>query len=116
MKQHKHRPVITKEDHPGVVVRALRESIPYYNQVLPKHAQAWGKTACDAYEAVQDAFRLDDTGVTDTTLPDSETIIYMSADQLELALVAYGVKRIHEVAEIQKVDQLLVSIDQLKVV
>lgn len=114
MKPSRNGLVITKEDHPQVVVAALRESIPYYNRNLPDQADAWVKAACDAHEAVEDAFGLRFPDLSSGALPDKESIIYMTPDQLELALVIHGVHHITQAAEVQKVDKLLASIDQIK--
>lgn len=114
MKQFKNRPVITTHDHPEVIAEALRESIPWYNRHLPGQADAWIKTACDSYETVENDFLLLNPELAATVPEDKESIVYMSPDQLELALVIHGVKHVADAAEVHKVDELLASIDELR--
>lgn len=119
MKSFNGRPIIEEQDHPQVVDRALHESIGYWHEHMPPdQANAWVKTAADAWGAVQDGFGL----VGDEMLePEGEATLYVSPDQLELALVAYGCNLLDqnhvsnsEIGEIVAINGLLRGIDQIK--
>ena len=114
MKEFKGRPVITEADHPLTVYRALHASIPYANAGnVHLDPYDWVKRAQDAYGAVGDAFygvAYDQEASNET----AETVIFMSPDQLETALVCYGLEEGRTNEEVRRVDELLTSIDGLK--
>jgi hypothetical protein len=116
MKLFRGRPKLTAEDHPSTVYAALLGSIAIGNRELPENvADAWVKTAQDAYEAVQDGFGIVDAG-REPLNPEGEAVLYLSLDQLESALVNHGMQALAEsdTDEVATVDSLLKSIDSLR--
>lgn len=111
MKSFRGRPVITDQDHPATVYAALHESIPYWHKELPDEATTWVKTANDSWETLADEFRVDLPPELRGAYGNREAVLYMSPDQLELALVAYGVHHITNQQEVGKINQLLTNLD-----
>jgi len=117
MKVERGRPIITSEDYPKIVYDALLESIPYHNANSPRErALAWCKTAQDSYETVHDAFGVGYGDPIEDWPSRGDAMLYMTLDQLELALVNYGCEKIEEKVddEVTKVNYLLCAIDGLQ--
>ena len=79
-------------------------------------AFAWNKTAADAWGALGDGFMIIGR---EALNPDGEALLYMSADQLELALVASGVRHLRENGNVQDgeitaLDETLRALDLAK--
>ena len=118
MKVERGRPVIEREDHLRVVFDALIGSIAFYNANMePDVASWWCKTAQDSYETLQSALGVSHDGI-DTDWPErGDATLYMSLDQLELALVSHGCVQIDngDSQDVAMVDTLLHKIDDAKV-
>lgn len=113
------RPIITSNDHPLTVYKAIRNSVGYLHETnAPFHLL---HRAQNAYETLQDDF-----GIIGDELHRPEgisTLWDMDNDSLELALVAYGCRLLDEqqdtqpndaVPELVAIDGLLKEIDHLK--
>lgn len=116
MKAFKGRPVIEGSDSPQLVDHALRASLKYWDGYKPDQSSAWRKTAADAWGAVQDGFSI----VGDQIYrPEGSATLFLSPDDLELALIAYGCEQIdarapNVEADIVAINGLLKGIEQLK--
>ena len=114
MKVERGRPVIEREDHLRVVFDALIGSIAFYNANMePDVASWWCKTAQDSYETLNSAFGVSHDGI-DTDWPErGDATLYMTLDQLELALVNYGYESKDDDI-VTSINSLLCAIDSLK--
>jgi hypothetical protein len=117
MREYKNRPIIEATDSPLIINEALHDSVSYWNKHMdPGQASAWRKKAADAWGAVEDGFSIVGDEVQD---PEGDALLYVSADELELALVAYGCKLIdaeppNADAQVVAIDGLLKQIDAIK--
>ncbi|HEX3568194.1 MAG TPA: hypothetical protein VHT70_00780 [Candidatus Saccharimonadales bacterium] len=109
------RPVITGEDYPLTVYKAIHNSVGYLDEVnAPPHLQHGAR---NAYETLRDDFSIMDDKV---YRPDGTSTLWdMSNDNLELALVAYGCELLDKqpkdvIPEVVAIDSLLREIDHLK--
>jgi len=117
MEINKNRPTITKEDHPGKVLKALRHS----HELWPKEhtreeSRHWDKKALDAAGAIQDGFLIIDEDQPPLN-PDGKATLYMSADELEYAVVGYGLERLESeegpsAEELAEINAILHAIDK----
>src|SRR5581483_4959641 len=92
MKSIDGRPVIESTDYPEVVDKALRQSVRYWRQYDPDRAMWWHHTAQNSWETLDDdhGLRIEDPQIRAEYARHRNSILYMSPDNLELALVAYG--------------------------
>lgn len=101
------RPVITGQDHPSTVYKAVHESVKYPRLFIPHEPSLWRHKARNAYETLSDTFRIRGS---EMDRPDNETILWdMNVDQLELAVVAYGCKQLDK--NRGQLDNEMVAID-----
>lgn len=111
----KGRPDITPGDHPTTILKALRAS----HGVWPKEhtdeqALYWHKQALDASGALQDGFGIIDESM-EPLRPDGSARLYMSVNDLEYAVVGYGLELLKSdvnEATIAEVDAILHAIDK----
>lgn len=88
MQSYRNRPLIEASDSPQVIDNALHESVGFWHANMPSHeAQVWEKVAADAWGAIEDGFSIVGDNIFN---PDGEAQLYLSNEELELALVAYG--------------------------
>ncbi len=117
MEIHRGRPVIQSADHPLIIIEALRETgQAWQDNRPPAEVFQWvGYGNANAWGSIEDIFNI----IGDEVFrPHSETVIYMSLDQLEFTLVAYGYQLLDQGEEINKdkilkIDELLSKIDEL---
>jgi hypothetical protein len=88
------RPLIEHQDYPAVVSEALHDSAGLSAEYLDEgQSFAWRKIAADGWGAIEDGFTI----IGDEVLnPRGEAQLYMSPDQLELALIASGYMRLKQ--------------------
>lgn len=113
------RLIITAEDHPKILDDALHESIGVWAENQPKEQlERWTKKANDAWDALEGSFAITNGEV---GRPDGESaVIFVSPDEMELALVGYGCKLLEAIPdgipeEIPAINGLLKEIDRIKV-
>ena len=117
MRQYRNRPIIEAFDSPLIIDEALHNSVSYWNKHMgPDQALAWGKRAADAWGAIQDGFSVVGDEVHN---PDGSALLYISPDELELTLVAYGCEAIdtrqqNANTKVVAIDGLLRQIDVIK--
>lgn len=118
MEIRKGRPVITKEDYPVTVYKALLRSTstPRDNESVVTD-WVWRKTAQDSWDALRDGFGFIHPDQQELWQPDGEATLYMSVDDLEHTLVSYGVRMIDEDpekydTEITQVNSVLNALDK----
>jgi hypothetical protein len=118
MRIERGRPVIESDDHPVTVNRALHVGASLGNEDRTSDEQfRHGKVFADAWGTLQDHFGIVDLG--DEVLvfrPDGEALLYMTPDQLELAVVVHGLQSIAQGAdeEVARVDHILRAIDSAR--
>jgi hypothetical protein len=106
------QPIITAEDHPEVIRDALKES--HRDEDFPKaDVIGWYHTATNAQETLEGTFQLRHPNYRQLT-GNERTIIYVWPNDLELALVAYGLKHEADQRVLGEVDELLLSLDAVK--
>ena len=124
METIKGRPVIKNQDHPLTIERALQQSFAYWGEHMPpEEARRWAKIASDATDTLKGHFSLVDEDLEiphgEVLNPEGKATLYLTPDELELALVAYGYNLLeksgeHIPEELVKVDFLLKEIDEIK--
>jgi hypothetical protein len=111
------RPAITREDDPQLIQDAFWASIKYAHRgKLRTDGPTWVKQVQDAVEAIYDS-RICEEVPPDVTLPPQRpTILYMSTDQLETALVCHGLEQLAagDEGKVARINACLRSIDAVR--
>lgn len=105
---------IEPNDNPQTIVAALREGAQWGARNLPDdEAWRWRHNAANAWETIEDGF-----GIYGDELHrhDGQAQVALGPDQLELSLVAFGVKRLAEGTvdaqkDVRHVDEALLALD-----
>lgn len=111
------RPIITGNDHPVTVYKAILRSVALANSELTSEDSAsWRKTAQDSWETLRDGFGFIHPDQ-ELWRSNGEARLYMSMDDLEYIMVAYGVRMLDENPtkyddEINRANEVLVAIDK----
>src|SRR5437868_245619 len=115
-------PVIEPSDYPDTVYRALRESVGFWREHMPEsEAWQWQHTAHNSWETLVDdhGLMIEDPKLREELARHRDSELYMTPDQLELALVAYGCnildhKTEEPAGEVDRINALLRGIDEIK--